>query len=74
MMGTSFKTISSEIIIEGELKTVYGIEAAGENVLRIYNLNVNKALVDELVDKCNKLSLSSIHIKDVCEDFLVSNS
>ena len=72
-METNYKTISSEIIVEGQIRTVYGIEAAGESIVRIPDLTTNKALVDKLVNKCNSLSLSIIHIKEICEDFLVSN-
>ncbi len=72
-METLFKLISSEIIIEGKITTVYGIETIGENERKIYNITPNKEKLEVLVDKCNKLRLSPIHIQDICEDFLVHN-
>lgn len=72
-METLFKLISSEIIFEGKSITVYGIETAGENKQKIYNITSDKKLIEALVDKCNNLQLSPIHIHDICEDFLIHN-
>ncbi len=72
-MSAIFNLICEEIFFEGEKTRVFGIEAKSETSIQIHNISADKQAVEQLVKKCNELSLSRLHILDVCEDFLVSN-
>lgn len=72
-MSEAYSLICEEIFFEGEKTRVFGIEAKSETNIQIHSISTDKQAVEQLVKKCNELSLSSLHILDVCEDFLVSN-
>ncbi len=71
-MAKHYSIISEEMIFEGEKKIVYGIEES-ESKIQIRNICANKQAIEKLIVKCNELSLSEVHILDVCEDFLILN-
>ena len=50
----------------------YGIDVFEENKLirTVKDISLNKKSVDELVDKCNDLKVSILHIEDVIQDFV----
>ena len=56
----------------------YGIAvcADGENSRQerwcLYDVTVNKERLALLVEQCNRLQLSPIHLKEIVEDFLLS--
>lgn len=65
-----------ETFEEGEV-TEYGIAAFDENDREIYRLDgvtQDKQAMAELVDACNRGRLSSVHIKDVLNDFVEMRS
>ena len=49
----------------------YGIDVFGEKKsFAIKDITTNKEALKSLIEKCNRLELSEIHIYDVIEDFL----
>ena len=54
--------------------TAYGIAAidttTGKEVLKIEDLFLDETKAVLFIDKCNKMRLSLIHLKDVIEDIL----
>lgn len=72
-MSATFNLICEEIIFEDEKVTVFGIEAKSETTIQVHNISTDRQAIEKLIGKCNELSLSNVHILDVCEDFLVSN-
>ena len=51
----------------------YGIavySAVGDMIAEVRDISTNGAAVSNLVDKCNKLELSLLHLYDVIDDFL----
>ncbi len=65
-----------EVFEEGEV-TEYGIAAFDEEGKEIYRLDGvtrDRAALKELVDACNRGKLSSVHIKDVLNDFVEMRS
>ena len=50
---------------------IAAIESVNKTVLESYpDLSINFDLVENLVNTCNRLELSIIHLRDVVEDFL----
>lgn len=50
----------------------YGIDVFEENKLirTVKDISLNRNAVDELVNKCNDLKVSKLHIEDVIQDFV----
>lgn len=71
-MKTQYILVSEVIVIEGEKHLAFGI-ASSLSGMKVTNLSIDKDSVERLIDKCNDLSVSEIHIRDICEDFLISN-
>ena len=61
-------------------RTSYGITAYSDSdehsnttiVASVHDVTADKKSISKLVDLCNRLELSSIHLNDVVEDFLAS--
>ena len=59
-------------------RTSYGIAAYADTetcktagvLTSVHDITSNKKALTALVDNCNRLELSSVHLKDVVEDFL----
>ncbi len=69
-------TERKKIYEEGEV-TEYGIVAFDEDDKEIYRFDgvtADKNALKELVDACNRGRLSSVHIKDVLNDFVEMKS
>ena len=72
--------VAKEIYSLGtDLRTSYGIAAYAESVedgtativVSVHDITTDKQALDELVSLCNRLELSTVHLMDVVEDFLV---
>ena len=72
--------VAEEIYSIGtDLRTSYGIAAYADSaedgtatiVASIHDVTTDKQALDELVSLCNRLELSTVHLVDVVEDFLV---
>ena len=58
---------------DGRERTVYGIAVCsedGEVLDEVCGICKDEKTVDELVELCNTLELSPMHIRDVAEDFI----
>ena len=73
--------VTEEIYSLGHsFRTSYGIAAYAASaedgtatiVASVHDITADKQALSELVDLCNHLELSTIHLNDVVEDFLAS--
>jgi len=71
--------ITEEIYILGDSKRIsYGIAAYADTetdntttiVASVHDITSDKQKISELVEMCNRLELSAIHLNDVVENFL----
>ncbi len=68
------------VLIQGTYSTEeesyigYGIDCIEDKTLSFENLTTKQEPVAELVRLCNNLDLSSVHIMDVVEDFLIEST
>ena len=62
-----YSVISKIIEIEGKTAVTFGISC---ETVSIDDISTNEMEIKDLVDKCNRLELSPIHLYDVVEDFL----
>ncbi len=66
----------SEISLEQTVRTSYGIafcqtdDGAPIIIRAVADLTTDKGRAAALVDRCNRLALSPIHLDDITEDFL----
>ena len=58
-------------------RKAYGVAAYAESeyasratIIKVQDISSNKNAIKDLVDLCNRLELSPIHLYDVIEDFL----
>ncbi len=69
-----YKLCSDRYLIEGEYHTGYGISvvdiSSGEEMMRLEDISASKSDIEELIELCNRLKLSPIHIHDVIKDHL----
>ncbi len=66
-----YELIESEKTLDGRPYRCYGIRLcfAGTTV-DVEDLSLNRQEVEELAERCNRLSLSPLHFQDVLEDFM----
>lgn len=66
-----YKLIETQKNMDGRPYRCYGIRLcfAGATV-DVEDLSLNRQEVEELTEKCNRLSLSPLHFQDVLEDFM----
>lgn len=57
-------------MIEDRSHTDYGIGCRADNSA-FEDISADPIAIEDLIDICNKLKLSPLHLKDVVEDFLV---
>lgn len=63
------------VTLEEDTYRTYGIaDVRSDNDCReeYHDLSTERAAVSALVDMCNELRLETLHLKDVVEDFLIS--
>lgn len=57
-------------------RIAYGIAAYAEDkqtcITKLQDITSDKDALSELIDLCNRLQLSPIHLQDVIEDFLTN--
>ena len=76
MNTTFYGLLSSEVSSGQTARTSYGItlcqtDAGVPIIIRsVTDLTTDKARARALVDRCNRLALSPIHLDDIIEDFL----
>lgn len=67
-----YKMIEGLYSVENETHTGYGIALDDDACpnMKFPDMSTNRAEVETLVDLCNSLQLSPIHLEDVVDDFL----
>lgn len=79
MMGAAYAVIEEKYPQKSGHRISYGItiysgtEQKSERVLidSIHDITSDKEKLEKLVNNCNRLGLSTVHICDVVEDFLI---
>ena len=79
MTDVTYGIIEEIYALDGKRRTSYGIAAYSNSdsdgtatvVTSLRDISSDKAVVLELIDLCNRLSLSTYHLTDVICDFLV---
>lgn len=77
-MKTRYQIIEDEVLLHGHRQASYGIAVyvdAEENgaytlLTAIHDVSSDGARLWDLVQSCNRLELSALHLNDVVEDFL----
>ena len=78
MLNVTYVIIEEKYTFGNESRISYGISAcANENeantatvVASIHDITSNKEKLINLIDDCNRLKLSTVHLRDVVDDFL----
>ncbi len=69
-----YRLFEGDYILEGQNYMGYGISVVDKEqkkeIMRIEDITLSKAELIELIEKCNKLCLSPMHIYDVVYDFI----
>lgn len=78
MIEISYALIEEKYIFGDSSRISYGIAAysaadmdCSSVILSIHDITSDREKLAELVKKCNELQLSTVHLYDVVEDFLV---
>lgn len=78
MINVTYAIIEEKYTLGNESRVSYGISAysdASENgtatiVASVHDITSNKESLTRLVDDCNRLKLSTVHLRDVVDDYL----
>ena len=78
MINVTYAIIEEKYTLGNESRVSYGILAysnASENgtatiVASVHDITSNKESLTRLVDDCNRLKLSTVHLRDVVDDYL----
>lgn len=78
MMNVTYAVTEEKYALGEEKRTSYGIVAYANAkqddtatiVASVRDITSDKQLLRKLVDNCNRLELSTVHLHDVVEDFL----
>ena len=78
MMNVTYAVAEEKYVIGNESRISYGIvaysnteqEGTATIVASIRDITSDKNRLKKLVDDCNRLELSTVHLHDVVEDFL----
>ena len=79
-MQTTYLVIEKTYLSDSNARISYGIAAYTEDsmggnstlVATLHDITTDQKALSELVDRCNELKLSPIHLHDIVEDFLES--
>lgn len=77
-MRVTYGMIEENYISERESRRAYGIavyadaknDSSAEMVAAVHDVTSDRKQMDELIEKCNRLSLSPVHLQEVIDDFL----
>ena len=78
MINVTYAIVEEKYTLGNESRVSYGILAysnASENgtatiVASVHDITSNKESLTRLVDDCNRLKLSTVHLRDVVDDYL----
>ena len=79
MNTVTYEMTEGVITLEGKPHVTYGIAArvpsgignVGSTIVAVSDISTDVAKVDALIERCNRLALSPVHLHDVVEDFLL---
>ena len=78
MTNIKYALVEEKYIYEDTARVSYGIAAyantehgCGDIVLSVHDITSDRTRLSELVESCNRLKLSTLHLNDVIEDFFV---
>ena len=79
MINVSYSLVEEKYGIGGKTRISYGIAAYSNAetdgtatvVAAVHDITADKEKLAKLVENCNRLKLSTIHLYDVVEDFFV---
>lgn len=79
MMNVTYAVVEEKYVLGEEKRTFYGIVAYANAeqdgtatiVASVRDITSDKQRLIKLVDDCNRLELSTVHLSDVVEDFLL---
>lgn len=75
MYRNSYFLTTGKYSVDGQEYIGYGIGCHQENTnIIIEDITLERNVMNELIDRCNALHLSMIHLYDVIEDFLVDQT
>lgn len=77
MTAFTYGVIETMFSVESEKRTTYGIavyansatDGSATVLISISDISADRALIEELVNRCNRLQLSPLHLKDIISDF-----
>ena len=80
MKNVTYAISEEKYTLGGETRISYGIVAYSNSnqdgrktiVASVRDVTVDKGGLAELVENCNRLELSTVHLNDVVEDFLTN--
>ena len=78
-MTVTYELVKEIYEFEGDQRVSYGIvaysdsseEASATIVVSLHDITSDKQKLSELILLCNRLNLSTIHLRDVVEDFII---
>ena len=78
MLNVTYTIIEEKYTFGNKCRITYGISACVNGseadsftvVASVHDITSNKEKIINLIDDCNRLKLSTIHLEDVVEDFL----
>ena len=69
-----YKIIEEKCTLENNTYVGYGVSAVSvesDVICTYHDVSTNKEELECLVEKCNKVGLSLVHLGDVIDDFLI---
>ena len=78
MINVTYSMIKEIYSFESEVRTSYGIVAYANTqdggtpvvLAEVHDITTDEKSLAELVSRCNRLHLSTVHLNDIVEDFL----
>ena len=78
MINVTYAVAEEKYVLNKEKRTSYGIVAYADAehngtatiVASVHDITSDEQSLKRLVDDCNRLKLSTVHLADVVEDFL----
>ena len=78
-MTVTYELVKEIYEFEGDQRVSYGIvaysdsseEASAKSMVSLHDITSDKQKLSELILLCNRLNLSTIHLRDVVEDFII---
>ena len=75
-MAITYVLTEDRHTVDGKCYIFYGIAAFDEEraLVAVRDVSKEKERIEQLIEACNRLALSPLHLHDVVEDFLVEEA